>query len=365
MATTRYRLGSMVLTAAAAAAAAAAAVVVWAQPALGACGSWQKIPGAPGVHGVLADVSASSATDVWAVGVDDGRTLAERWDGSTWRRVAAPNPGRRSTRVDKLSAVVAIAPDDAWAVGEFGRRRASLLLHWNGVRWQRRILPRAARYAALFDIVAVSAGDVWAVGTSGQALTLRTLHYDGSRWRVVPAVNRGVHPTFLSVAATSSSDVWAVGYSPRTLVEHWDGHAWHLVAASRWGGPESGVAAISPSDVWGVGYTQHGQVRVIDHWDGSSWTIAFSAAGVRLNSVAASGPNDAWAVGGVLLYPGGPTIVHWNGTTWSQSVMPTPGPAFLSSVVDVATTSSYWAVGATYHRVAHTAYNTPRFEFRC
>jgi hypothetical protein len=155
----RYRLGVM-------AAAAAVAAAVSAQPALGACGSWQKVPAAPGVHGVLSDVSASSTTDVWAVGAAGGaRTLAERWNGAVWKRVATPNPGRRRGRIDTLFAVAAIAPNDAWAIGEWGSGSAPpLLLHWDGVKWQRQLVPRNARHARLLDIVAISANDVLAVG---------------------------------------------------------------------------------------------------------------------------------------------------------------------------------------------------------
>lgn len=350
---------------------AAAAAVVWAQPALGACGSWQKIPAAPAVHGVLNDVSATSATDAWAVGQSGDRTLAERWDGSKWRRVATPNPGHVGpTTVDTLHAVVAVSPRDAWAVGTFGVRTSGvghgpLILHWNGSTWQRQSVPESARHAALYDIAAVSSGDVWAVGKTRFGRT-RALHYTGGRWQVIPAVDRGPHAMFLGVAAISSSDVWAVGYTPRTLVEHWDGHAWHLVAASRWGGVETGVAAISTSDVWGVGYTNHSKVSVLDHWDGTSWRIAFRATGGRLQSVAASGPNDAWAVGGgVSGPPSGPSVAHWNGASWTLSVIPTRLYAALSRVANVPATNTYWAVGATYHVVPGTAYNTPRIEYHC
>ena len=342
----------------------AAVSVVWSHPAMGSCGVWQKVAAAPGVHGGLADVSASSATNAWAVGSAGDRTLAEHWNGSVWRRVPTPSPGHTTRyRTDFLSAVVAIAPDDAWTVGTYGLHRAPLLLHWSGVVWQRRALPHAARHASLSDLTAVSAHDVWAVGSSRLGTT-RTLHYDGSRWRVVPAVNRGPYETFLAVAATSANDVWAVGSTPATLTEHWDGHAWSLVPASRRGGAETGVAAVSPSLAWGVGYTDHGHVSVIDRWDGTTWTTVYTiTGGPHLASIAAASATDAWAVGGVEEVP--PTIVHWDGTTWTPTTITALLPISITSVTHVPGSTTYWAVGATYHRVLGTAYNTPRIETHC
>jgi hypothetical protein len=339
----------------------AAVSVVWAQPAMGSCGAWQKVAAAPGVHGGLFDVSASSATNAWAVGSARDRTLAERWNGSVWRRVPTPSPGGVIIyRGDMLTAVVAIAPDDAWAVGRYGEHvhGTPLLLHWNGVVWQRRTLPHAARHASLWDMTAISARDIWAVGSSRYGVT-RTLHYDGSRWRVIPAVNRGPHATLLAVAATSADDVWAVGYTPATLTEHWDGHMWSLAPASRRGGPETGVAAVSPNEAWGVGYTDHGHMSVIDRWDGSTWTTVHAiTGGPHLASIAAASATDAWAVGGS-------TIVHWDGTTWTPVTITALLPISITSVTHVPGLTAYWAVGSTSHRLPGTTYNTPRIEARC
>lgn len=342
---------------------AAAASVVSAQPALGSCGAWQKVAAAPGLHGVFLDVSASSATDAWAVGVSRDRTLAERWNGSVWRRVPTPSPGPRSPyRGDVLTAVVAIARNDAWAVGRHGGIQAPLLLHWNGVAWRRVALPRQARHAVLWGMTAVSARDVWAVGTSRHGLT-RTLRYDGSRWRVVPAVNRGPHATFFAVAAASARNMWAVGSTPATLTEHWDGQAWSLVPASRHGGPETGVAAVSPNEVWAVGTAGH--TGVIDRWNGTAWTTVHTIpAFSHLTAVAAASATDAWAVGrDPLLAPA--IVVHWDGTAWTDSTISALLPISITSIAHVPATATYWAVGSTSHHVPRGTYPTPRIETHC
>jgi hypothetical protein len=315
---------------------------------------------------VLVDVSASSTTDAWAVGAQGrrtwltSRTLAERWDGVKWQQVATPNPGQRRDRIDKLDAVVAIASNDAWAVGEYGIGSAPpLLLHWNGSKWLRQIVPSAARHATFYDLAAVSPSDVWAVGVSRLGLA-RTMHYNGSGWRVVPAVNPGPSASLSGVAATSSSDVWAVGDQHGTLVEHWDGTAWHLVTPSRKSARELGVATTSPTDAWGVGLTKSLDSG-IDHWDGHAWKVVFRTPRGPLLAVAASGPTDVWAVGsGRDQTSGRPAAAHWNGTVWSESRIATPAPASLYSIVNVSSTRTYWAVGG-----ARALSGAPLIESRC
>jgi hypothetical protein len=331
-------------------------VLAWAQPALGACGSWHKVAGVA-VRGQLVSVSAISATDVWAVGLNgQHHTLVEHWNGSVWQRVASPDPGRRD---NALNAVVAIAPDNVWAVGTFGSANpAALVLHWDGSAWQRTRLPYAARHAFLMDLTAISANDVWAVGVSGNDTTTRTLHYNGATWKLVPSISSS-EGGFFAVAATSSTDVWAVG---GVLIEHWDGHSWHRVVSPGAGHRRrlSGVAAISPTDALAV---DEGR-SAIDHWDGSSWTtVATAAAGFRadLFAVAASGPTDAWVVGDES---GRPAVDYWDGATLAEGVIPGPF-AGLISVANVPTTTSYWAVGAIDHNDAlGNFYATPLIE-RC
>jgi hypothetical protein len=320
--------------------AAVAAVVgcalAWAQPALGACGSWQRVAGVA-TRGQLLGVSAISTTDVWAVGLDGRQhTLVEHWNGSIWRRVASPDPGRRN---DTLEGVAAIAPDDVWAVGSFGLAHpAGLVLHFDGSAWQRMRLPYAARHAFLADVTAISANDVWAVGVTGDDKTARMLHYNGATWKLVPSVSSS-DLGLSAVAGTSSTDVWAVG---GVLIEHWDGHSWQRVASPGAGHRRrlTGVAAISPTDALAV---DRGRAA-IDHWDGSRWTtVATAAGGTDLFGIATSGAADAWIVGDES---GLPVVDHWDGATLAERVMPRPFFAGLLTVTNVPTTTSYWAVGA-------------------
>jgi hypothetical protein len=76
----------------------------------------------------LAGVTVLSQSDAWAVGTSERRgdnprahTLIEHWDGVRWTVVRSPNRGR--SRVSSyLNDVVAVAADDAWAVGHSAKK---------------------------------------------------------------------------------------------------------------------------------------------------------------------------------------------------------------------------------------------------
>jgi hypothetical protein len=74
---------------------------------------------------VLQSVSATSATSAWAVGFTQTTvfgsgtlttTLAEHWDGTAWTIVGSPSPGTDA----RLSSVTATSATNAWAVGSTG-----------------------------------------------------------------------------------------------------------------------------------------------------------------------------------------------------------------------------------------------------
>jgi hypothetical protein len=67
---------------------------------------------------------------------------------------------------------------------------------------------------------------------------------------------------------------------------------------SVWGAPSNGGTA--SKDVWAVG-----EVGTILHWDGTSWSESPSGTNEDLADVWGSGAHDVWAVG----YSG--NILHW------------------------------------------------------
>jgi hypothetical protein len=313
--------------------------------------AWTQVS-RPRVSGALEDVTTLSSTDAWAVGqriTNTGKTLALHWNGTNWTQVATPSPGRKPPN-DFLSGVSALSPSDAWAVGASGPLRSAflhnktLVLHWNGTSWTQVASPNPEPSDnQLTDVSAVTPSDVWAVGFSTAGSTFQTLilHWNGTSWTQVASPNPGFGLSeLLGVDALSANDAWAVGeYNTsagalKTLVLHWNGTTWAQVASPNPGVPSSAVfladvSATSSSDVWAVGeYSSNGAVvkPLVLHWNGTSWTQVASphppgTFGSELLGVNALSPGDAWAVGEISGNHGtGRTLIlHWNGTTWTQS----------------------------------------------
>ena len=224
----------------------------------------------------------------------------------------------------------------------------------------------AGTYGNQLNAVAVvSANDVWAVGfsphPSGTPLYIRrTLieHWNGSNWRVVASPNPAgkTYVVLNGVAAISANDIWAVGHSGdpssiplQTLTMHWDGTSWSLVPSpspgTYNGNVLTAVAAISANDVWAVGWYQSGSTgqeggALTMHWDGTQWTVIPNPSRWTLYGVTAISSNDVWAVGEQ-------SILHWNGTNWSNvSFPPPPGDSYqILEGISAVSANDIWAVG--------------------
>ncbi len=260
-----------------------------------------------GPSDVFLGVAEVSSSDVWAVGYHYGNpnaTLVEHWDGSAWSIVPSPNVGTES---NELNGVAAVGHNDVWAVGIADRM---LIEHWDGSAWS--VVPDPNVEGYLNGVAAGASNNVWAVGYYTNGLTLIE-HWNGRVWSVVSSPSIGTHDNELNgVTVLSGNDIWAVGYYSdstdiyHTLIEHWNGSRWSLVASPDVGTDGealNGVAAVSSTNVWAVGYSFTGSVKgetLIEHWDGSRWSIVTSpnvAQHSYLNSIAAISSTDVWAVG--------------------------------------------------------------------
>ena len=298
----------------------------------------------------------------------DRGPVIEFWDGATWTQEADPIPGGFGT----LSAVVALSPSDAWAVGSHTSSVGALALHWDGSAWQQvsMPIPSGAKDVSLNGVGAVSATDVWAVGTWfgarkdawGEDGGTLIEHWDGSSWTIVPSLPPRGSATLSAVAALSATNVWAVGsYKAhagglgRTLVMHWNGTAWKRVASPHPGRRHyadsglSGVAAVSPESVWAVGsyyraQGRHGSYQTLSlNWNGQKWKqvpTPNAHGGNGLTAVAVAGRNNVWAVGGHWNGVTGWLLAeHWNGHAWrilpADSGYPGSDGQILTSVTTV------------------------------
>ena len=335
-------------------------------------GGWTYVPSPspskqPGDANQLSGLAVLAADDAWVVGWTNSfsgggayRTLAEHWDGKTWRVVPTPNSGQRN---NYLNSVTAIASDDVWAVGQEDDNSGdfwTLVMHWDGKAWT---IDHSVRLPGAFgDVLAVSPSNVWAGGfdlanfdgtswsgrgvggaanylgdLSGSAKDLwavgyRTVqpigpvltfsaHWDGSNWTSFEGVNP-LHQsvddedTFTGVVVPpGESNPWAVGYFARfdggpkahTLVEHWNGSKWERVPAPNPGSDNKDnmlwdVAALSSTSLWAVGtYGEDGSPdnsALIEHWDGASWKVVNSPVpGVLLTVAGDPASGIVWAAG--------------------------------------------------------------------
>src|SRR5436190_21065059 len=119
----------------------------------------------------------------------------------SWQSVPTADPGR-------LTAVAALSPTDAWAVGE-----ANLTQRWDGEKWT--VVGLADPRRVLKSVAIASPAATWVVGYQAPRAAFDT-------------------------------------YANRTpVIERWDGMVWHVERAPGFhgrGGWLNGVAAIAPDN---------------------------------------------------------------------------------------------------------------------
>jgi hypothetical protein len=227
---------------------------------------------------ILFGASATSPHDVWAVGeqqaVEGGpfATLVEHYDGHAWSVTPTPNPG---TAGNHLYGVVALAPDNAWAVGQQLNANGSdgaLIEHWNGSAWS--VTPAAATATASANLVAVAAdGDaVYAVGKTEDPVSgARPLveRFANGHWSLesVPATAGSLFSDLWGVTVTNNN-VWAVGAfvdpttdASQTLILRRQGNGiWHVVNGPNPGPGDNILGGIvnTGDTMWAVGTDSDG-----------------------------------------------------------------------------------------------------------
>ena len=188
---------------------------------------------------LLLGAAARTSTDAWAVGeqfAGAGQAppppVSYRWNGTAWSLVATPTLGVSSA----LLAVSASAATDAWAVGFsiLGRHNdGTLIEHWNGSAWSVNSSRVVTGFVAQLNGVAdLSPTDAWAVGKGGGSTLIE--HWNGASWSIVPSPTPGGDPSLAGVAARGAADVYAVGNNlpsvnggvVQGLILRWNGSAW-------------------------------------------------------------------------------------------------------------------------------------------
>jgi hypothetical protein len=201
--------------------------------------------------------------------------------------VAVPAPASA-----ELYSVSATSATNAWAVGDYffgnqGSKTGVLVVHWNGKAWQRVRVPDPSPGGSdMVSVAATSATNAWAVGDYTNSMNVQNTlieHWDGRAWRKVAAPSPREGATLLAVAVRSASLAFAVGTTTPitivgyTLFEEWNGHVWRAVpGAAPLLGVLYGVAFGSVRSAWAVGsnsslsYNPNGWT-LIERWNGTGW----------------------------------------------------------------------------------------------
>ncbi len=245
---------------------------------------WSIFPGPkfpPDSQAILSAITSTSANDIWAVGeFGEGQfafELFEHFNGTAWMAQVI-----RAKNGQEMFGVSADAPNDAWAVGQqSGDPIKTFATHWNGTNWTSVKTPNVGTgNGHLNAVLALAPNNVWAVGlstpTGAQQSATQTLieHFDGKSWSVVPSPNVGSGDfqsnQLLGLTANSPDDIWAFGsfLSPdglrtMTLVLHWDGTSWTIAPSPD---PTKGFlhdvlsagVVPSPGNVWIFGTAEEG-----------------------------------------------------------------------------------------------------------
>ena len=150
-----------------------------------------------GVSAQLNGVQALTSTNVWAVG--DGGTIIHR-DGTGWSSVASSVAGN-------LNSLYMVSATEGWAVGVDDATSSPILLFWDGLTWSRVFpIPAPPRAGAgndnLEDAWMVASQDGWSVGQDG--LILRFAAGAVTSATTIPVTVTSTATSTQSVTATST-----------------------------------------------------------------------------------------------------------------------------------------------------------------
>jgi hypothetical protein len=297
---------------------------------------------------LLIGLACTSAAACTAVGFSNANqspaVLVERSAGAFWRTQAAPNPpGAASSSLNGVACASRSACIAVGATTSRSRTMVTLAERWNGHTWRIQPTPSPAGGGALNSVSCTSRSACTAVGgtASGRVLAERS---NGSTWTIQPTPNpAGAMASFLlAVSCTSPSACIAAGAyfttssqsgPVRSLAERWNGKRWTILPTPNPPGAVQsflgGVSCTSPSACTAIG-EQHSAAGIVhtlaERWNGAAWRIqpTPNPPGVQFASLAGvscTGPSACLAAGGS---DRGTLAERWDGTAWT--IQPTPNP---------------------------------------
>jgi hypothetical protein len=179
------------------------------------------------------------------------RNLMLHWNGTKWSNHSVPNPGGTAfTDDNEINALSCTSKSSCWAAGTFGQikfgpgRVKSLdeVLHFNGRSWSKVGAPnpggtQTGDFNVLDDVTCSSAARCWAVGETGGsgAMFNSALLWNGKKWKKIGTPDPSVNTNELfGVRCSNADNCFAVGgaFTPGSPafdeVLQWDGKQWHI-----------------------------------------------------------------------------------------------------------------------------------------
>jgi hypothetical protein len=265
--------------------------------------TWRIVPTPTLTHSgaSLTGVACTATTACMAVGNEGPPrnptmfTLAEQWDGTAWHVVTTPSP--LTPGGTSLATVSCPGPASCMAVGYYGFNNGTgtsvtLAEQWNGTTWRQRTTPTPDRSADLGGVACTTATACLAVGahfmpTGNLVNATLAEQWNGSRWTVQPSPNpSGAGAAGLGrVSCTSPSSCMAVGGAVDetgevgfNVAEAWNGTSWHLLRTPNPGSTSNelrGVSCTSPSSCMAVGdFAGIGnELTLAEQWNGTKWSV--------------------------------------------------------------------------------------------
>jgi len=226
-----------------------------------------------------------------------------------------------------------------------GTIEPNLLEHWNGHKWS--TMRAAARHDILSGVACLSPGACIAVGMNSSSVGPSSEKLVTRRWSKVPIVGSsgGVASSFEGVSCSQGS-CFALGTEVGRPItgEHGSFFASRPIDTTSWSIEQSVVnptafvyltslSCISAEMCVGVGSYQSNPLgtaqTLAEAWNGSSWSeMAIPSPGTssQLSSVSCVSAMACTAVGNS---DGNPLIENWDGTSWSvASAPPTNGSLY-------------------------------------
>ena len=280
------------------------------------------------------------------------RSLAERWNGTTWAVQSTPTPLTGGLQGGTLAAGVSCTSSHACVAAGYSYGKTAFRLlgeGWNGAKWATQPLNKQPAAVLPYGISCTWAKDCLAVGMRGSGATVAE-HWNGKKWSVLATKRDGL---LGAVTCPGSGNCAAVGEagSGKSLAEHWNGRTWSVQpsASPNSFSPLIGVSCHPASTCLAVGTTTANattQAPLAEQWTGKKWANVHAidpAAGdlAELDSVSCISATNCIAVGDA-----GPTsgssvstlAEQWNGKSWA--ILSTPNPATFSALDSVSCTSA-------------------------